>query len=62
MPGVVGSGDLVTNPPSRRPILALLAAEFACVAAWALTGNFWCCIGAVVSGVALIITVLFLGA
>lgn len=48
------------NPP-RRPVLALLAAELACVAAWAITGNFWCCVGAVVSGVALVATVLFWG-
>ncbi len=61
MPGVVGSGDLVKNSPPRRLLLALLAVELACVAAWALTGNFWCCIGAVISGVSLVFTVLFLG-
>ena len=49
------------NPPPRRPVLALLGAEIACVAAWALTGNFWCCVGAVASGVALVVTVLFWG-
>ena len=50
------------NPPTRRPVvLALLAAELACVGAWALTGSIWCCLGAVISGVALVVMVLFGG-
>ena len=47
------------NPPPRRPVLALLAAELVCVGAWAFTGNVWCCLGAVASGVAFIVMVLF---
>jgi uncharacterized membrane protein len=39
--------------------LALLAVELVCVLAWALTGSVWCCVGAIVSGVALVVTVLF---
>ncbi|MDP9410424.1 MAG: hypothetical protein M3P70_07970 [Actinomycetota bacterium] len=60
-PGVAGSGDLVKNPPPRHPVLALLAAELACVGARALTGSIWCCLGAVISGVALVVMVLFGG-
>lgn len=40
-------------------MLALLAAELAFVGAWALTGSIWCCLGAIVAGVALVFMVLF---
>ena len=42
-------------------MLALLATELACVLAWVLTGSVWYCLGAVLSGAALILAVLFGG-
>src|SRR5918997_4295535 len=58
-PAGAGSEDLVKNSPSRRPVLALLAAELVCVGAWTLTGSIWWFLGAVVAGLALIVVALF---
>jgi hypothetical protein len=49
----------VRRSPSRRPLVALLAAELVCVTAWALTGSFWWVLGALMVGVVLVVIVLF---
>ena len=40
-------------------MLALFATELACVVAWALSGNVWYCLGAVLCGGTLVFLVLF---
>ena len=40
-------------------MLALLATELACMVVWALTGNVWYCLGAMLCGAALVFLVLF---
>jgi uncharacterized membrane protein len=48
-------------PSTRRLVWALLAAELVCAVAWALTGNLWWCLGALLVGLALVAAVMSSG-